>query len=81
MPLRGYRCETCGHETDELFPNGYPSTIECERCGEVANYFVGAALYRVDFRDGYDWGAGAYFNTKRERDTYADKKGLRRIRD
>ena len=81
MPLRGYRCDYCGHTTDELFNDGYPGTVECEDCGRTASYYIGPTVYRVDFRDGYDWGAGAYFGTKRERDTHADKNGLRRIKD
>ena len=81
MPLREYRCENCGITTDELYDDGYPTTIECPECGNLANYQMGSFRYNVDFRDGFDWGAGEYFDTKRQRDTHADKQGLRRIKD
>jgi predicted nucleic acid-binding Zn ribbon protein len=81
MALREYVCSECGHRQDELFAEGYPSTVECDECGAPATYKIGMPVFRIDFRDGFDVGAGAYFNTARERDTYADKNGLRRIRD
>ena len=35
----------------------------------------------LDFRDGWDMGAGKYFSTKRQRDNWISETGKRRVRD
>jgi DNA-directed RNA polymerase subunit RPC12/RpoP len=79
LALREYVCRRCGNVQTELFNGEYPENIKCEACGSRADYHIAPAAFRFDFKDGYDWGAGEYFNTARERDTYLDKKGLEKI--
>jgi predicted nucleic acid-binding Zn ribbon protein len=79
MPLREYKC-TCGNSQDELFSADYPSTMICAKCGGRAKYSFGGATFRVDFRDGYDVGAGEYFNSNRARNNFIAENGLRRKR-
>lgn len=80
MPLREYRCR-CGHAQDELICGDYPDEVVCEQCGGKAKYRFAPAAFKFGFRDGYDWGAGAHFNSDRERNNYIAEKGLRRLRD
>lgn len=79
MALRGYTCK-CGRVTDELFDGEYPKSIQCE-CGRMAEYKIGGIGFSVDFRDGFDAGAGQHFGTARQRDTFLDKNNLGKAPD
>ena len=74
MPLREYVCPN-GHVTDELFDGEYPKSIRCE-CGERAAYRIAPVTFKLDFRYGWDAGAGKYFDSARQRDTFLDKNNL-----
>ena len=80
MPLREYKC-SCGHSFDELYSNKYPKHRKCPICGEQAVYVFSAVTFRLDFRDGWDQGAGAYFDSARQRDTHLDKNNLVKVPD
>lgn len=80
MPLREYVCDKCGKTFDELFKDEYPKTIKCS-CGGTAGYKFGAPSFKFEFWAGWDDGAGARFNSQRDRDNYIAKNGLRRIKD
>ena len=80
MPLREYGCAACGKVTVKLFEDGYPKTVDCDHCGERASHQYSTFGISVGFRDGYDHGAGAYFNTARERDNYLAEHNLRKWR-
>lgn len=80
MPLREYVCRECGKVFEELFNDKYPKSLKCS-CGGRAEYRLGAPAFKFDFWAGWDDGAGAYFNSQRERDNEIAKKGLRRIKD
>lgn len=75
MPLREYKC-SCGHTFDELFDDEYPECMPCPGCGHPAKNVFGAPSFKIDFNDGWDPGAGSYFGTARQRDTYLDRNDL-----
>lgn len=92
MPLREYRCEKCGTRVEDLFWNEYPRSIRCPRCGGKAVYRICDTKYeklgdrqpkrfKVDFRDGYDIGAGRYFSTKRDRENWMRETDCVRRKD
>lgn len=93
MALRGYRCEKCGKETEELFWKDYPRSIPCPRCGGKAVYRISDTRYaklgdrqpkryKVDFRSGeYDLAAGRVFNSKKERENWLVESGSTRRKD
>ena len=80
MPLREYRCPN-GHTTDELIDGDYPKKIICGGCGLPAVYRIGRVSFSIDFRAGFDAGAGSNFNTARQRDTFLDKNNLEKAPD
>jgi len=85
MPLRTYKC-SCGIVWDELISGNPPATMKCEKCGRKGKFTFSYSLlteknrmknYRVDFKPGYDLGAGRVFNTKMERENWLSEKGYR----
>jgi DNA-directed RNA polymerase subunit RPC12/RpoP len=79
MAMREYQCADCGHITNELFDSSYPSSVECENCGATASFKFSTFRSIMVFRDGYDWGAGEYFDTQRQRDNYLAEHNLRKV--
>lgn len=78
MPTFDVLCDIHGRQevlTDSV-PKGCPL---CQR--PVKRLWTAPPKIVVDFRDGWDMGAGKYFATKRERDNWIAEKGIRRIRD
>ena len=54
----------------------------CPSCGrKVKRLWTAPPKVVVDFREGWDMGAGKVFNTKRERDNWVAEKGIRRLKD
>lgn len=80
MAIREYSCPRCDRVKEELFNGDFPKKIKCE-CGGMMNYKIGAPIFKIMFRDGYDWGSGEYYNSQKERDNDIAKKGLRLIKD
>jgi putative FmdB family regulatory protein len=81
MPIRAFKCDSCGKTVDELYWSKYPKSIKCPNCEGRATYrFVDTHYerwgdrqpkrYKFMFRDGYDPGAGKYFSTQKDRDTW-----------
>lgn len=81
MPLIDARCLKCGM-VKEVFVHELPAHIECE-CGgtmrrlySISHYTRPPKGYNFDFKAGYDWGAGKYFDTKSERDRWEATSGI-----
>jgi len=67
---------------DELFSSSdYPKTIPCEICQEPAEYRFGAVHFKLDFRYGWDPGAGAGFDSARQRDNFLAERNLEKVPD
>lgn len=69
--LADYECTECG-KIEELL-----SWEKHECCGKpmrrvfsLSRYSKSPKGYSFDFREGYDWGAGQYFHTRAQRDTW-----------
>jgi hypothetical protein len=76
MPFFDVRCDIHGRQEVTSVSQG------CPLCGKkVKRLWTAPPKIVVDFRDGWDMGAGKYFNTKMERDNWVAEKGIRRIRD
>jgi len=75
MPLFDVCCET--HGKQEVFSNSVP--LGCPLCSKpVKRLWTAPPGVVVDFRAGWDPGAGKVFNTKRERDNWVAEKGVKR---
>jgi hypothetical protein len=77
MPFVDVDCPE--HGRLETFHLHIPATdaFSCPICGEPASRaWTWNGGFTLDFRDGYDAGAGAHFNTARERDNHLAEKGL-----
>jgi putative FmdB family regulatory protein len=80
MQIYPYKCEACG-ELVELLQAVQGKHLEAEcKCGGVAKRVWTTFGIDVDFKDGYDEGAGAYFSTKRDRENFLSKNGLRKAK-
>lgn len=81
MPLFDLECRNCDHKLkDELFPMGKTPRKKCPECGKMMRQiYTNGASFRMEFRPGFNIGAGEHFETKRQRDTFYRENGLRRI--
>ena len=59
MPIYEYRCEACGHETDELQKLADSLLVDCPKCGKPALvrlvsaagfHLKGTGWYQTDFK-------------------------------
>lgn len=84
MPIREYRCTRCGKVQEFITGfDQFPKSAKCS-CGARARYQfrpTRAFAFNFTFKYGWDPGAGKYFDSKRQRDTYLDRKNLRRVED
>lgn len=79
MPLFDVSCPAHGQQ--EVLAKD-SSSLACPVCGSrVERAFSSPPVFRMDFRSGWDMGAGRYFSTKRERDNWIAEAGTRKIRD
>ena len=76
MPLYEFECKECGKVTEVVRDMNDRTPPVCH--GKMRRKFSPFRTI-VDFRDGYDIGAGKYFNTARERDYHLAKNNLRRV--
>lgn len=76
MPLYPYKCKTCGKEEDFLLDYEHKDPLCCNNPMERTFTTFG---FSVDFKEGWDAGAGRYFDTKRERNNWIAENNLRRI--
>ena len=88
MPRLDVTCEQ--HGVSEIWvatktlgsPAALATEMVCPVCFQPAKRKWSApAVAVIDFRDGWDMGAGKYFSTKRERENWISSKGKRRVRD
>lgn len=84
MPLVDFVCDTkgCSHKpVEELFGISEEYKKNCPKCGKpMRRIFDNPAKFEIDFVPGFNRGAGAYFDTKKQQDNYFAEHGLRRIR-
>lgn len=79
-----YKCKTKGCKT-KVFSTFEPMDMEhkgfCPKCKKEGKRIYHSKPFIIDFRPGFDPGLGAHMDTARQRDTYADKHELRRVRN
>ncbi len=84
MPLYEFRCtnKDCKVKVFDEFLSveDIKKGTHCPSCGKKAKRIYSLAGFKFDFKAGFDAGAGQYFNSARERDTWIDRHGLRRIK-
>lgn len=80
MAIYPFKCDKCQTEEEKFLKPDEDHTAICPKCGEDMRRVYTPFTTVVEFRSGWDMGAGKYFDTKRERDTYLSVKGLRKIR-
>ena len=79
MPLVEARCKD--HGAYEALVLRRDQAV-CPTCGkEGKTVFNAPATYRMDFRSGCSPGAGKYFATKKQRETWMRSSNSRRIKD
>lgn len=76
MPFVDVECKD--HGKQERFVHDLVGFREapCESCGEPARRVWALGGFSMDFRYGYDEGAGRYFDTARQRDNFLAEKGM-----
>ena len=78
MPFFDVLCPEHGRQ--ETFSQS-PTDLGCPSCGKSAKRVWSAPPRAViEFRDGFDMGAGQYFPTKRDRDNWLSANGKRKVR-
>ena len=85
MPLYDLRCKNKKCKTKAFSMvvsySDFDKGIDCPDCGKKAKVVISQAIpFKFDFTAGFDAGLGKYLNSARERDSYADKNNLRRVR-
>ena len=76
MPIFDVLCDE--HGTQEVFGK----EMLCPICSKPARrLFTSPATHRVDFRSGWDMGAGQNFYSKRDRENWISTSDSRRIKD
>ena len=69
MPLVEFKCDKCGLFSEE-FCEELPYTATCFHCKGPMRRLFSSASFTFDFKAGFNRGAGEYFDTKKEFDTY-----------
>jgi hypothetical protein len=78
MPIVDVRCDE--HGIQEIFASSL-SRLSCPLCQKQAKrVWTAPATYRMDFRSGWDMGAGKNFYSKRDRENWISTSDSRRIR-
>jgi hypothetical protein len=79
MPLIDVECPV--HGKVETYQH-VGAENRCPECGAASKrLWTAGPRTVVDFRDGWDPGAGKYFSTKSERESWIRESGSRRIKD
>ncbi len=85
MPLYDFICtnKKCETQVFDIFiaSEDVRKGCCCPWCDAKARRLFHLAYFKFDFKEGFDPGLGKYMGTARERDTYADRKNLQRIKD
>lgn len=79
MPLYQFRCPKCGKEIEELLPFDHDNPLCAEHSHGKMEQVLTPFSFSIDFRDGFDIGAGRNFNTARERNAYLQENNLKRM--
>ena len=83
MPLYDFICKNkkCSTEVYDKFqaPDD-KHDASCPECGKKHHKAYSLAGFVIDFRAGLDPGLGVYLESARQRNTYADKHNLRRVK-
>lgn len=81
MQIYPYKCKECGElvELPQPVHDVQHQEVRC-KCGGVAKRVWTTFGIDVDFKDGFDEFAGAYFSTKKERDNFLAENGLRKTK-
>lgn len=80
MPFVDVECEE--HGKQEVFKQNLTgvSELPCPECGRQSPRVWAFGSFTMDFRYGYDEGAGRYFDTARQRDNYLAENGMTKRR-
>ena len=84
MPLYDLRCTECKVKPFSLVISydDFDKGVKCPSCGAKAKVVISQSTpFKFDFMAGYDAGAGQYFDSASQRDSYADSHNLRRMKD
>ncbi len=78
MPFFDVLCAEHGRQ--EVFSHT-PSSMECPLCkGPAKRVWSAPPRAIIEFRDGFDMGAGQNFYSKRDRDNWLSANGKRKMR-
>lgn len=77
MAIYLYDCPVHGQFEEMRSITRFSRAIACPQCKKRSRLVIVApAKHRVDFTAGWNGGAGRYFDTKRERDTWMREKNV-----
>ena len=79
MPYYPFKCEDCKTTFEEYQRISDDHKAVCPGCGKKAQRIWNMPFaFSFDFKYGYDIGAGAYFDSNKQRNEYIARHGLRR---
>ena len=86
MPLYDFRCTNKKCKTKPfsrvISYDDFDKGTLCPDCGKKAKVIISQSTpFKFDFMAGFDTGTGQWFDSARQRDSYADSHNLRRIKD
>jgi len=86
MTAYEFECIDCG-TFEEYFSPDEEKKAKCPKCGKKANRVWGFSGHRIDWVNGgwhgneINLGLGKSFKSAREREYYAESRGLRKVKD
>lgn len=82
MPIYEYECEDHGIFSEFHHTMDIEHFLPCPICGKKSKKIISKpGKHIVDFRPGWNAGAGQYFDKKEERETWIHESGSVRIKD
>jgi len=81
MPYFDVFCESHGNQEVQAKDSSQLScpVVGCRR--EVKRMWSAPPTHRMEFRSGFDMGAGEYFNSRRDRENWIAASDSKRMRD
>ena len=80
MPFYPFKCDDCVEAFEEFQKLKETHKGYCPKCGKEGKRVWTPVNFALDFKYGFDVGAGKYFDSNRQRNNYITEQGLRRVK-
>jgi len=72
-----FRCDTCGEHAETEFSMSEEYKMDCHHCKTPMRRLYSLGHFSIDFKPHFNRGAGQYFDTKKEFNTYLRENNTR----